>query len=254
MSAPETAQTCLSRYGDFGAGEERPDCREDLSHLRYRNEETGETAPYRCSQWECRCCGYRMKMNLLEGIDRAVEERPELSRLLTLTTDPARFEDREEAHRQVGEAWNRLRSYIQSRYGSFSYIWVREEHENGFPHLHVLVSRFLPHGEVSAAWSRAGMAEIVDLRRVEARKAGHYIAKYLSKDAMASLPSGTHRYGSSEDIELEVRGGSSSDGESPWILEAEDRLTGIRTEAHPGDFIRRDPDPPPDTPPDRGEG
>jgi hypothetical protein len=243
MSAPGE-QTELGDHLDLAGDRERPDCREDLTHLRYRNTETGETAPYRCQQWECACCGHRMKMNLLESIDRAVEERPELSRLLTLTTDPSRVPGREAAHRQIGEAWNRLRSYIQASYGDFSYIWVREDTDAGYPHLHVLVSRFLPQSDVSAAWSRTGMGEVVDIRRVEARKPGRYVAKYLAKDAMAHLPSGAHRYGSSADIELQVRGGGGDD-DTPWILEAEDRLTGVMTEAAPGDFIRREPDPPP---------
>jgi hypothetical protein len=245
MSVPGE-QSALSDHADLAGEEERPDCRRDLAHLQYRNTETGETAPYRCDSWECACCGYRMKMNLLEGIDRVVEERPELSRLLTLTVDPGRVDGREAAHREIGEAWNRLRSYIQASYGDFSYIWVREEQENGYPHLHVLVSRFLPQADVAAAWSRTGMGEIVDLRRVEARQAGHYIAKYLAKDAMADLPSGVHRYGSSADIDIDVRGESGGGDEpSPWILEAEDRVTGLMLEAQPGDFIRRPPDPPP---------
>lgn len=241
MSADQTA---LDDHLDL-ADRERPDCRDDLAHLWYENTETGETAPYRCGEWDCACCGYRMKRNLLEEIDRVVEERPELSRMLTLTVDAKRFE-REEAHRQIGEAWNRLRTYLQKVYGRFSYIWVREETEKGYPHLHVLVSRFLPQSDVREAWSRTGMGEVVDIRRVEARDAGKYVAKYLAKDAMAYLPSGTHRYGSSADLDLDVRGGGSSDEETDWILMAQDRYTGITTEAAPGDFIRREPDPPPD--------
>lgn len=229
-----------------GDRDDRPDCRRDLAHLQYRNTETDETAAYRCDSWDCKCCGYRMKMNLLEEIDRVVEQRPELSRLLTLTVDPARVVDREAAHRDIGEAWNRLRSYIQASHGDFSYIWVREETEAGYPHLHVLVSRFLPQSEVSAAWSRAGMGDVVDIRRVNARKAGHYVAKYLAKDAMAFLPSGVHRYGSSNDIDLAVRGGASEES-TAWVLEAEDEVTGLVLEACPSDFIRRDP--PPDPPP-----
>jgi hypothetical protein len=192
-----------------------------------------------------------MKMNLLEGIDRAIEERPDLSRLLTLTVDPSRVMDQREAHEKIGEAWNRLKSYLRSRYGSFSHIWVREEQGNGYPHLHVLVSRFLPQSDVKAAWSRAGMGEVVDIRRVEARKAGHYISKYLAKDAMAQMPSGVHRYGSSEDIDLGVRGGSGDGTEpSPWSLMAAQEVGEERTvwtEAKPGDFVRQDdpPDPPP---------
>lgn len=241
-------QASLPEHVDLGAGPDRPDCREDLAHLRYENVDTGETAPYRCSQWECACCGYRMKMNLLEDIDRVVEDRPELSRLLTLTVDPSRMRDRETAHERIGEAWNRLRTLLTERHGSLSYIWVREEQGNGYPHLHVLVSRFLPQSEVAAAWSRTGMGEIVDIRRVEARQAGHYIAKYLAKDAMAEMPSGVHRYGSSADIALTVRGGSDGDSDSsPWTLRAATELVvrgdtrTVWTDATPGDFIRRPP-------------
>lgn len=250
MSAATEAakQSHLTEHGDFGQGSSRPDCREDLAHLRYRNAETGDTASFRCDQWECACCGYRMKMNLLEGIDRIVEKRPDLSRLLTLTVDPSRMDSRRAAHREIGKAWNRLRSFIQSAYGDFSYIWVREEQENGYPHLHVLVSRFLPQGDVAAAWDRTGMGEVVDIRSVEARKAGHYVAKYLAKDAMATMPAGTHRYGSSADLDLRVRGGSDGGGETLWILEAFDPISGGMMPASGVDFVRREtirPEPPP---------
>jgi hypothetical protein len=237
-----SAQTRLDEHVDLVEDDDRPDCRVDLAHLEYRNRETDETAPYRCGDWRCKCCGHRMKMNLLEELDRVLEERPELSRLLTLTVDPSRVVDRRAAHRDIGKAWNRLRSYLRQAHGRFSYIWVREEQDNGMPHLHVLVSRFLPQSEVAAAWSRTGMGDVVDIRRVEARKAGHYVAKYLAKDAMANLPSGVHRYGSSADLDLEVRGGSSDD-ETSWFLATEDPVTGVPTEAGPMDFIRR---PPPD--------
>jgi len=233
-------QSELTEHVDLrGGGGDRPDCRRDLAHLEHWNPETGETGAYRCDSWDCRCCGYRMKMNLLEELDRVVAERPALSRLLTLTVDPDRNPDREAAHRDIGEAWNRLRSYIQKSYGDFSYIWVREETERGYPHLHVLVSRFLPQRELSAAWSRTGMGEVVDIREVEARKAGNYIAKYLSKDAMANLPSGVHRYGSSSDINLDVRGGS-SDEETAWVLAAYDGVLGGYREAVPADFVREE--------------
>lgn len=230
---------------DWDAGPDpRPDCREDLAHLRYENPETGETAPYRCGSWDCQCCGFRMKMNLLEEIDRIVEERPELSRLLTLTVDPSRFPDPEAAHREIGEAWNRLKAALRDEYGRFSYIWVREEQENGYPHLHTLVSRFLPQSEVARLWAGTGMGEIVDIRQVEARKAGNYVAKYLAKDAMVNMPSGVHRYGSSGDLDLDVRGGGSDDN-TPWQLRAYDEILGGWERALPADFIRRGDRPPP---------
>lgn len=237
------AQSRVDRWGD-GPERSRVDCREDLQHLYYKNEETGDTAPYRCDSWDCACCGHRMKMNLLEGVDQLVQERPEMSRFLTLTVDPSRHVDREVAHADIGAAWNRLRTFLQRRYGDFSYVWVREETDAGWPHLHVIVSRYLPQQDIAAAWDRTGMGRVVDIQSVNARKAGHYLAKYLAKDAMAHLPDGVHRYGSSADIDLGVRGGSTERlGPSPWYLATEDDLTGVEVEAGPSDFRRRRPPP-----------
>ena len=72
----EPVQTELGDHLDLAGERERPDCREDLAHLQYRNTKTGETASYRCDSWDCACCGHRMKMNLLEGIDEAVHLHP----------------------------------------------------------------------------------------------------------------------------------------------------------------------------------
>lgn len=106
------------------------------------------------------------------------------------------------------------------------------------PHLHVLVSRFLPQSVVSRLWDRTGMGDVVHIEKVNARKAGHYIAKYLAKDAMAFLPAGINRYGASEDLDLSVRS-SGGEGQSEWLLAAQDAETGVWSEAQPGDFLRR---------------
>lgn len=238
-------QSTLAESSDW-TPETRPNCKRDLAHLRYRRPSDGETAAYRCDSWDCVICGHRMKMNLLEGVDQLLDRRPEMSRLLTLTVDGKRWE-RREAHRRIGEAWNRLRSYIQATYGDFSYVWVREETDRGLPHLHVLVSRFLPQADISAAWERTGMGSVVDIRRVDARNAGHYLAKYLAKDAMAFLPSGVHRYGSSDDLQLGVRGDPDQDPPARrWVLEAYDQVVEGWMGATSGDFIRQDRPPPPD--------
>lgn len=234
-----------SKVGEFDGydtteWEDRPDCREDLRHLKYYNQETEELAQFRCGSWKCRACGHRMKMNLLEEIDRVTAQRPELSRLLTLTVDPDNYVNPKFAHEQIGDAWNRLRTALQQKYGSFSYIWVREEQKNGYPHLHILVSRFLPQGEVARLWKKTGAGRIVDIRQVEARKAGHYIAKYLAKQAMMNIPNGVHRYGSSSDISLDVRDGSDNDTE--WTLLAYDNVTDTWCDPAGSDFVRREID------------
>jgi hypothetical protein len=222
--------------GDTGENEEsdRYDCRQLYANFRFEEEaapgEEPRTAEYRCGSWDCYCCGYRMRMNLVEEIERVCTARPEMSRLLTLTLDPANAPDHdEERHRYITERWNALRTRLRREVGDFSFIWVREEHESGIPHLHAIVSRYLPQGAVSKAWSELGGGEVVDIRKVDrVDKAAHYVGKYLTKDAMADLPEGTRRYGSSRDITLAVRGDESdeeSEGEWNLVRDAYETLT-----------------------------
>jgi hypothetical protein len=210
----------------------RYDCREVYRNFEFESE-GGDTAPYRCGSWECYCCGYRMRMNLIEEIKRVTSVRPEMSRMLTLTLDPAKAPNGQgEQHKYITERWNALRTRLKREIGDFSYIWVREEQENGLPHLHVLVSRYLPQEIVSAAWSELGGGDIVDIRKIDQTdKAAHYIGKYLTKDALSGLPDGIQRYNSSADITLNVRGGD-SDSEEDWSLVMDD-LNFLNSEGEP---------------------
>jgi len=160
-------------------------------------------------------------MNFIEELERLVEERPELRRFLTLTLDPATAPaGQEEKHRYLTERFNALRTELNDRYDDLSYVWVREEGEGDNPHLHLIVDRYLPQDELSAVSRRVGLGEVVDIRRVNARNMAKYLTKYLTKGSMANLPKGARRYGSSEDIELAVRGGSGDSRD--WDLMMDD--------------------------------
>jgi hypothetical protein len=56
---------------------------------------------------------------------------------------------------------------------------------------------------------------------VNARNAAKYVTKYLTKGALHDLPDGARRYGSSQDIDLAVRG-SSEEPEEDWDLLMDD--------------------------------
>lgn len=201
----------------------RYDCRGTYSNFRFENE-AGKTAPYRCGSWECYCCGYRMRCNLVEEIKRVTAERPQLRRLMTLTLDPDRAPARQEdQHRYITERWNALRTAISREIGDFTFVWVREEQGNGLPHLHILVSRYIPQEWLSQRWEELGGGEVVDIRHIDrVEKAAHYIGKYLTKDALSGFPDGIRRYGSSQDIDLAVRGGSGGSSSPDWELVMDD--------------------------------
>jgi hypothetical protein len=185
-----------------------------------------------------------MRCNLVEELDRLVEERPEMRRLLTLTLDPATAPaDQDEQHRYLTERFNALRTELKDRYSGLSYVWIREEGESGNPHLHLLVDRYLPQDELSELAERVGLGRIVDIRRVNARNAARYLTKYLTKGALHELPDGLRRYGSSADVDLAVRG-PSEDSESDWTLLMDDYEVSpadgdgpLRREVTPADFL-----------------
>ena len=264
----ETEQTALGDHLDLTEDTGgRYDCRQIYSNMFFQGpphdgDEDRPTAGFRCGQWDCYCCGYRMRQNLVEEIEALVRERPELRRLLTLTLDPKKVPphirgDEKAVTEYLMNTWRKFRVYIQREYGDFSFVWVKERgEENGDHwHLHVLVSRYLDQRWISDAWSAVGGGRVVDIRRVSrCEKVSHYLGKYLTKDALSDFPGGVQRYGASEDVDLDVRGESESDGE--WSLLLDDHQ--IRTPegepltrgVAPVDFVVQrqweGPEPPPD--------
>jgi hypothetical protein len=219
----ETEQVNLTEFvdrNDLADENGRYDCREVYRNF-FMEAEDGETADYRCKSWRCYCCAHRMRMNLIEDLERLVEERPQLRRFLTLTVDTDAPGSTEEKHKYITERFNALRTEINDRYPDLSYVWIRHEgDENGRPHLHLLVDRYLPQSMLSMLSQRVGLGEVVDIRRVNARNAAHYLTSYLGKGALANLPKGLNRYGSSSDISLDVRGGGGDSRD--WTLLMED--------------------------------
>lgn len=223
----EVAESHQSRVGEFEESDVR---RYDCRHWSffYENQD-GDEAPFRCGEWDCYCCGYRMRMNLVEEIEALVRERPEMRRFLTLTLDPKKLpsvvrRNQELTVQYLMETWRKFRVYIRRKYGDFSFVWVKEQgEESGHWHLHVLVSRYMDQGWISEAWSAVGGGGVVDIRRVaRCEKVAHYLGKYLTKNALSGFPDGSRRYGTSQDISLDVRGEGDSDDD--WSLLMDDHL------------------------------
>jgi len=227
-----------SRAFDAGDGGRsgRFDCRTVYRNMEFEGE-GGATAPYRCGQWACYCCAHRMRMNLIESLEQLVAERPEMRRLLTLTISPETApRSKAEQHAYITERWNALRTEINDRYPDLSYVWIRHEgDQHGRPHLHLLVDRYLDQNTLSVMAERVGLGQVVDIRRVNARNAAHYLTSYLGKGALADLPEGLRRYGSSADVDLDVRGGGGDDRD--WRLMMDDYETAPR-EAESGPLRR----------------
>lgn len=134
--------------------------------------------PLPCKQWSCRYCAEHKISALARRCSHALPNR-----LLTLTVDPAKWEDPRDAfdgtRRQVPELFRILRR----KFGEVEYLKVTELTARGWPHYHCLVrSAFIPHAVVRDRWEELTGATIVDLRKVEDRfKTYWYLVKYLAK-------------------------------------------------------------------------
>jgi hypothetical protein len=222
---PETAETEQSRLDDHldlhetGEDRGRYDCRQTYRNMEMQADD-GETAAFRCDSWDCYCCAHRMRMNLIEDLERLVEERPELTRLLTLTVGKQGPEATDAQHEYITDRFNALRTNLSDEYPNLSYVWIRHEgDENRRAHLHLLVDRYIPQGDLVEMSTNVGLGEVVDIRRVNARNAAKYLTSYLGRGALAELPKGLRRYGSSSDIQLNVRGPADPDPDDrDWRL------------------------------------
>jgi hypothetical protein len=154
-----------------------------------------------CKTWGCSYCGPRRAKRYRHGI-RAVAEQLKLQRFITLTLDPEKIGGADPVvHLRL--TFNKLRTYLRRKYGSApKYIAVLEFHENGKPHLHVLIDRFIEQAWLSAAWDAIGGGRIVDIRFVDLHRVSHYLAKYLTVDLLLSAPKGVRRVTCSRGIVL----------------------------------------------------
>jgi hypothetical protein len=87
---------------------------------------------------------------------------------------------------------------------------------------------------------------VVDIRRVDrCEKVAHYLGKYLTKNALSDFPDDVKRYGTSEDIQLDVRGDSDSDLDFELVMDdyqldrAGDREEPLTRPVAPVDFIQQ---------------
>lgn len=136
---------------------------------------------FRCKTWGCPHCQKKLRRSL---IARAKKGRAK--RLVTLTVNPAAFEDHSEAAQALVSAWRRARQQLKRHHGhrEIEFLAVFEQHKSGWPHLHILVrSGYIPQKWLSHYMRERISSPIVDVRKVNSAKhAAIYVAKYIAKE------------------------------------------------------------------------
>ena len=208
-------------------GRYKYDCRYDYHNIEPEASD-GETSSFMCKSWDCARCATWMRMNLIEEVERIAQERPALRRFITITLDPKRVPANKSKAEYLGECWNRLMTRLRREYDGISFLAFSHFHQ-GEPHRQAIVDRYIPQEQLSEWAYEAGFGEVTDIRAVDARNVAKYLTKYLADGALQNAPDGFHRYSSSGDLDLEVRG-PSSDDDRDWRLMMDDYETSPETD------------------------
>lgn len=136
--------------------------------------------PINCNCWRCPACAPRNQRRVKRWIAAG---RPD--RFITLSCREGAFGDpviaaqkQRAAFNLVVHRWRRLKPTNECEYAV-----ICEEHENGYPHLHIAWKG----GWIDQGWLSRQMAElmdspIVDIRRIYSyRGAVNYLTKYMAK-------------------------------------------------------------------------
>jgi hypothetical protein len=154
-----------------------------------------------CKKLNCPHCGPKKARAYRRAIGAAADAN-RLTRMMTLTLDPAKV-DVSDSVTYLRNCFSKFRVYLHRKFGqAVSFIAVVEEQKNGRAHMHCLVGVFIDQRWISQAWQAVGGGRIVDIRIVDVQKIHAYIAKYLTKEFMLSVPPGKKRISTSRDIRL----------------------------------------------------
>lgn len=119
------------------------------------------------------------------------------------------------ANRYLSSVWNKWRTAAMRKFGKFSYIRLSEHHQDGIhPHIHCMVSSYIPWEYVRRTWDSYGGGEQVYVRYCgdadgndKIRRVSAYVAKYVSKAAETPgewWPANTRHITTSRDIKLKL--------------------------------------------------
>jgi len=131
-----------------------------------------------CKSWQCPVCSKKKSYRYGKIVEEHFKAKD--TRFATLTL--AEVNNPKSAIRLMNKAWNKLRLAIQREWGKISYVRVLEFGEqNGRPHFHVLLDKYIPQKWLSNTAYRCGFGKVVDIRMAKNKQIVRYITKYLTK-------------------------------------------------------------------------
>lgn len=163
-----------------------------------------------CKCWDCRYCGPRKAKRYKRAI-RELAEAKRLNRFLTLTLDPNCM-DHEDPVGYINKVFGKWRTYLKRKFGvSITYIRVLEFQQNGNPHFHILVDRFISQAWIKESWQAVGGGKFVHIQLVDIHRISRYLSKYLTKEMLLFAPKRSRRVTVSRGLKLLEKGKAAVD-------------------------------------------
>lgn len=175
---PSTAPDISDLHVDAARASSRDLCHTGTTVGVNRQTRTAYLIPLRCKTWACKKCA---PLKVFSWTQIALSGDPQ--RFITLSCDPARFQDPSTARAAMQKGFTELVRRIRNKCGRFEYLRIWELHKNGYPHFHILQrGDFIPQEWLSEQWDAVGGGPIVDIRKIrQPEKTAKYCFKYLAK-------------------------------------------------------------------------
>jgi len=158
----------------------RPACEDRHMHL-YQEKDGKHThliVPVKCKSWECPVCR-RIKSKIVSDF---IKNKFKNKQVYMWTLTHFRSKSLEETWRDLGECWNRLRTYVKKEFGEFEYVRVIEPHKtDGYPHAHIILDRYVNEGTLSKLLTAWGFGWNFHSKRMSSAGSARYVSKYLTK-------------------------------------------------------------------------
>lgn len=164
------------------------------------NFDTGEIVKLQCKAYKCQVCGPKKTFFLKKFIQKYIDSWQNVT-LWTFTFSSHIFSGMklQEKLQKASKIWKTFRDLIKrdkslSEYQkSFQYLKVVELQENGSPHFHAVVDRFIRQQRINYLWHKAiqynstykgtpGNANFSPpAKQLKKKNVGAYITKYIAK-------------------------------------------------------------------------
>lgn len=145
------------------------------------NQSTGENFRFfcgsaMCERSECKKMFWQKRVKLVSTL--IIEYK--LTRFFTLTMD--REMPLEDSQSALPCIWNKFLTICRRKYPNWLFVAIRENHKDGYPHLHGFTNQWMRQKEYSNHWQACGGGKMAWVEKVKSSgEMGEYVAKQLGR-------------------------------------------------------------------------